>query len=234
MAEKYIKFTQNILGHDYAVGDIHGEFGKLYVALKAMGFDEAKDRLFSVGDLVDRGCCSGEALHWLNKPWFFAVKGNHEWFASLYVDGEMDYITYAMNGGAWLMELAENDQKVYATAFEQLPIAIEIVTSKGAVGIVHADCPFLRWEDFIAHIEEKTDPITEGDLCYQAIFSRDRYESGSEHFVEGIRALAVGHTTMGKPKVLGNVYYLDTGGWRAEQGKKFTFLELESLSLLSY
>jgi serine/threonine protein phosphatase 1 len=60
------------------VGDIHGHFQRLQQCLEAVGFDPAVDRLFSVGDLVDRGPHSEAALDWLAQPWFHAVQGNHE------------------------------------------------------------------------------------------------------------------------------------------------------------
>ncbi|WP_183132684.1 metallophosphoesterase, partial [Pseudomonas amygdali] len=49
------RFAENTVGRDFAVGDIHGHFTRLQVALDVAGFNPAVDRLFSVGDLVDRG-----------------------------------------------------------------------------------------------------------------------------------------------------------------------------------
>ena len=49
------RFAQNTVGRDFAVGDIHGCFTELQRGLEAIGFDPSTDRLFSVGDLVDRG-----------------------------------------------------------------------------------------------------------------------------------------------------------------------------------
>ena len=49
------RFAQNIAGRDFAVGDIHGCFTELQRGLDAIGFNPNTDRLFSVGDLVDRG-----------------------------------------------------------------------------------------------------------------------------------------------------------------------------------
>ncbi len=48
-------FGDNLSGKDYVVGDIHGQFHKLENLLYEKGFDVNKDRLFSAGDLVDRG-----------------------------------------------------------------------------------------------------------------------------------------------------------------------------------
>jgi len=49
------RFALNTHRRDFAVGDIHGAFDALQRAMEAIGFDARKDRLFSVGDLVDRG-----------------------------------------------------------------------------------------------------------------------------------------------------------------------------------
>lgn len=56
-------FKQNKHGRDLFVGDIHGNFSLLIHALKHLHFDKYKDRLFSVGDLTDRG---EDSLHCLN------------------------------------------------------------------------------------------------------------------------------------------------------------------------
>jgi len=50
-------FGENREGRDFVVGDIHGMFGHLRMLLKQVSFDAEVDRLFSVGDLVDR--CPG-------------------------------------------------------------------------------------------------------------------------------------------------------------------------------
>ena len=73
---KYYK--KNEKGKDYVVGDIHGEFLKLEEKLKSINFNPKVDRLFSVGDLTDRGSSSISVLDWINRKWFIPVKGNHE------------------------------------------------------------------------------------------------------------------------------------------------------------
>lgn len=83
------RFERNTTGRDLIVGDIHGCFTKLQAALDAVGFDRTVDRLFSVGDLVDRGPESDQVLNWLGQPWFHAVMGNHEQMAVMYHAGEL-------------------------------------------------------------------------------------------------------------------------------------------------
>ena len=63
---------------DLVVGDLHGHFDTLEHALEQLAFDESTDRLFSVGDLIDRGPRSEAALEWLDQDRIAPVRGNHE------------------------------------------------------------------------------------------------------------------------------------------------------------
>ena len=66
-------------GRDLVIGDFHGEFDTLEHALETLGFQPARDRLFTVGDLIDRGPRSADALEWLENGRFAgSVRGNHE------------------------------------------------------------------------------------------------------------------------------------------------------------
>ena len=80
-------------------------FGALEALLVQIEFDEKVDRLFSVGDLVDRGPESPRALEWLAKPWFFACRGNHEQFVIDSIDPEQYELWINHNGGEWWLEL---------------------------------------------------------------------------------------------------------------------------------
>ena len=69
------RFSKNLVGRDFVVGDIHGAFTKLKQALEKIEFNTEVDRLFCVGDLVDRGGENEQATDWLFKPWFHTVRG---------------------------------------------------------------------------------------------------------------------------------------------------------------
>ena len=60
------------------LGDLHGHYPALLHLLNTVQFDPTVDRLFSVGELIDRGPDSLACLQLLQQPWFYAVLGNHE------------------------------------------------------------------------------------------------------------------------------------------------------------
>lgn len=222
------RYPRNETGRDLVVGDIHGHFSNLLNVLLAIEFDGEKDRLFSVGDLVDRGPESHHAVRWLQQPWFHAVMGNHEDTAIRYEKGNpVDPGIYRANGGGWFMELRPDQQKLYADEFRKLPIAMEVETADGIVGIVHADCPFLTWEQMCQALEAPSRPSLAGRVADRCMWSRERVELRSRECVEGVRAVVVGHTPMDEPLILGNVYHIDTAGWHPEG--RFTLLDLATL-----
>lgn len=218
------RFAPNTAGRDFAVGDIHGHFTRLQATLDAAGFDPATDRLFSVGDLVDRGPESLEAIEWLDRPWFHAVRGNHEEMTvSSFREGNTEL--HFCNGGAWFYALASDERAEVVMVLESMPLAIEVETESGIVGIVHADVPYGRWVDFKLSMETGS-PAESEHVQAVAQWSRSRISDGDTEPVTGISAVVVGHTPLRQPAVLGNVYHIDTAGW---MDGHFTLLNLGTL-----
>ena len=71
-------FAANACGRDFVVGDVHGCFRTLERALAELQFDADRDRLFGVGDLVNRGPHSVEAVDWLEQRFTAVTLGNHD------------------------------------------------------------------------------------------------------------------------------------------------------------
>ena len=224
---RFRRIAANSKGRDLAVGDIHGHFQRLQQCLDRANFDPETDRLISVGDLVDRGPHSAEALAWLAKPWFHAVQGNHESLAITYLyGGRLDLEMYRAAGGGWFLDLPRHEQEVFVEQFLQLPIALEVQTTAGLVGVLHADSPFNDW----AALRESLlfdDDARVREVCQ---WSRQRLKDGDTEPVAGLRALLVGHTPVLQAKRLGNVWHLDTGGWASGH---FTLLDLASLTVVT-
>lgn len=63
----------------YVMGDIHGCFDELQHILKQINLS-GEDKLYLVGDYIDRGTQSREVLEWLEKcpENVFPIKGNHD------------------------------------------------------------------------------------------------------------------------------------------------------------
>lgn len=224
------RFARNTQGRDFAVGDIHGHFTRLQAALDAAGFDPAVDRLFSVGDLVDRGPECRDTLTWLAKPWFHAVRGNHDDYVVRF--DTCDIGNWVYNGGAWFAGLAWDEQREFAVQFAELPVAIEVEAGAGLVGLVHAECPFDSW-DVLRN--ELISPLSRSRLklaMNACMWSRKRIEHGDDSTVAQIRAIVCGHTPVRQPVVLGNVYHIDTGGWLPDGSGHFTLLNLHTLETI--
>ena len=103
----------------------------------------------------------------------------------------------------------------------ELPIAIEVETSAGAVGLLHADCPVLFWPRLESALQDRYKRTSAA--CQ---WSRDRLRQMDRTGILGVRAVVAGHTPVPTPLALGNVYHIDTEGWNEGY---FTFLDLESL-----
>lgn len=205
-AVKY--FSLNEMGRDFVVGDLHGMFPHLEQLLVRVDFDESRDRLFSVGDLVDRGPASRESLRWLSFPWFHACRGNHEQFAiDSVTPKELDFwVRY--NGGEWWLDLGLDLQRQYRDAFLRMPMALEVETRSGMVGIVHADVPpGLSWDGFKQLLEEGDSEV----LTY-TLFSRNRINGAGYHrpVAGDIDRIYCGHTPVRKPFSVDNVHFIDT------------------------
>lgn len=222
------RFEINTAGRDFAVGDIHGHFTQLQSALDATEFDPAVDRLFSVGDLVDRGPECRDVLAWLDKPWFNAVRGNHDDYVVRF--DTCDAENWIYNGGSWFAGMNRDEQEEFRVQFAELPFAIEVETAGGLVGIVHAECGRTTWAQFRAELLEPIHSRQEQkSMRNTAMWSRKRIDAMDESGIPDLRAMIVGHEVVSEATWLGNVVYIDTGGHR---GGHFTLLNLQTLECI--
>ncbi len=204
-------FGKNSCGRDFVVGDIHGCFTAFERLLTQVNFDPECDRIFSVGDLIDRGYESHRAVEFLNYPWFHAIMGNHE---RMLIDACDDASVYEnwvrYNGGAWWKHVPSVARPRIRRVMEQLPLAFEVSTAIGQVGVVHADIPTgISWVKFVQSLGG------DSDMKEYALWSRNRYKYfrmlGRTVPVDGIDLVVFGHTPMSTPLHTANVYYIDTG-----------------------
>ena len=152
MSDLLWHFDINKSGRDFVVGDLHGCIDEFEALLKQVDFDYSKDRMFSVGDLVDRGPDSMACLRLLREPWFHAVMGNHE---DMMLDAVGSNLSqgveqWDMNGGEWgIARFEDGDPEFFdlVDLVDELPYAIIIKTVElGLIGVAHAEPPS-KWSE---------------------------------------------------------------------------------------
>ena len=226
------RMALNVHGRDFFVGDLHGMFGFLALLLKERGFNPETDRLFSVGDLIDRGPDNLEALHWLQQPWFHAVLGNHDHMALDALEStEAEDIWINVNGGDWAEDADPAALNALRARLAALPYALDIEHRLGRVGVIHADIPpGINWAYFMRRLALER----QGDAPQTGIravtWGRERMLGCSAEDapdVAGIAYVICGHTSVRHPQWRGNVAYIDTGAFRS--GGSLTVATLDEL-----
>ncbi len=242
------KLPSNSSGKDYVVGDLHGCFELLEKLLVAVSFDKTKDRLFSVGDLIDRGPDSLRCLELLFEPWFYAVQGNHElmmldFFVPYLNTGKLERFEdledtgFLEYGGQWVKNYFDPEQQMMTSAFNRclleifkMPLILLVGEGEHRFHVIHAELvkPDYRQSGQIAWLDSDID----GWLEYQEIplEVEDRLYwgrtlmtvIGNDHdcpkILEGLSPTFCGHTFDKAPRKLYSHINIDTGGFMSFNG----------------
>lgn len=220
------KISRNLKGKDYAVGDIHGCYSKLYEVLKKIRFDYEKDRLFCVGDLCDRGPESSGVINFLNNSWVHSTKGNHEQILFDYENGHINDEDMANVGASWWLSVSVENKSEILKRLAKLPLAIELETKTGKVGLLHGECPVADWNMLERSLKGILGFRFTNTLLWGAGSTTNTYPT------KNIDAVIVGHMTQNSYKLVGNTHLLDTGAVYA--GGFFTILDIETLTPVFY
>lgn len=150
----------NTLGRDFVIGDLHGSYSVFENLLKGINFDPTKDRIISVGDMVDRGPDSLKCLELIREPWFHPVLANHEKMMIDKFSGGWSGAYWYQNGGQWGAEahnyfkaMKDPESQMIPTdeamqlidlipLVEELPFLITVNTKSGKkFHVLHAELP---------------------------------------------------------------------------------------------
>jgi serine/threonine protein phosphatase 1 len=209
-----LRLDQNVLGRDFVIGDIHGAYDLVIAGMKEVRFNTLTDRILCTGDLIDRGAGSFRCLKFLERPYVFAVSGNHDYdFSKLSYEEIQTLASVNFNGMKWAKDLSREQLTSLQIKLASLPIAMEVPTERGLVGIVHADVPAgWSWQKFTKALEEGDSQALE-----TALYGRDRIQDRDDSGVDGVGRVFVGHTVVWNgPQRFCNVYAVDSGAVFAE------------------
>ena len=200
---RFERWAANEVGRDYVAGDVHGCYRTLEEILRREHFNPDTDRLFAVGDLVNRGPHSADATEWLRTRITRSVAGNHD----VSVLGTLLRYPRAPRTG-WLGALDRTARTRLADALYELPLGLELATRHGPVGIVHAGV-VRRDFDQTRRLCDRGDQATIDQVL---LGGRDEGWRGARGTpVAGVALLVTGHEPLRRADSDGYWHRIDTG-----------------------
>lgn len=198
-------FNINNQGADYFVGDIHGNYALLIEQLKKIQFNFNVDRLFAVGDIIDRGEQSEKCLELLIEPWFNSVLGNHEYLFLQGFNSPECWQILIKNGGQWIKKWFNTPNKLLAWAHLvriKMPLSMSVKTEFGIIGITHAEAP-ADWHELESlEVNEKS--------IIPLIWQRRNLIEPSGEAINNIDAVIHGHNSLKSTIIINNQLWIDT------------------------
>jgi serine/threonine protein phosphatase 1 len=209
------RYATNTIGRDFVVGDLHGCYDLFMQLLDEIKFDKEKDRMFSVGDLGDRGPDSLKCLALIREKWFIPVAGNHE---QMILDAacqpKFDWQLWIANGGAWATTITKEELLDLAAEVAELPLAIVVGDGAQRFNVIHAE-----YHGSDADLEGDLENIdTHSPVPMSVMWGRDLINGTvdeSKH--AGLSPTFVGHTPVEQVGCVGSHIYIDTGAFLAQR-----------------
>jgi serine/threonine protein phosphatase 1 len=225
--EKVQYFDRNKEGRDFVIGDLHGMFHTFQTLLKEINFDKTKDRMFSVGDLVDRGPENMECLELLYEPWFHAVRGNHEdmMIYAIKHNNTTSWEHWIANGGSWHLHQDQTLLKELANKADELPYVIVIgKNDEKRFNIVHAE--MYKAQDENLATDEDIDDWFFSDYHEQGMIWGRTIPQFPQKFEKvdlpyGLSTTFCGHTPAEMPKSVMTHMFIDTGAVFSKEGRDY-------------
>ena len=204
-------------------GDIHGQFDGLMKLVDFIDYS-TDDKLFFLGDLIDRGDRSAEVVRWVMENGHTCLRGNHEQMcldAHQGKEGSLVWKGWQMNGGTNTLESYGDGgvTREHIDWMQQLPLFMDL----GDAWLVHAGL------NPNVPLELQGAP----EFCW----IREEFHSASEPFFAD-KIIITGHTiTFVFPNVppgnlvLGKGWLdIDTGGYHPRSGW-LSALDLDSATV---
>ena len=241
---KIQRHSENTQGRDFIVGDLHGCLRQLHALLNHVRFDPAMDRLFCVGDLVNRGPDSEGCLELLREPWFYAVLGNHDAMLIAWIMGGQGsrrnrlYKKAFVSNRGWKWAMRFTRAGEFLPLLQALPLVRVVGQGEGRFHVAHAELQGSSdWTD--ALLDQSPDAEWErrrfvtgfgdiGDGVDAVLWGRSlrlRFAQGEAmpNDEAGLSRTYVGHTITVLPDStqilsVADHVFLDTGAYKQDRG----------------
>ncbi|MEC9358670.1 MAG: metallophosphoesterase [Pseudomonadota bacterium] len=235
-------------GRFIVVGDIHGRMDLLMRLVRLIGYDPFIDRMISLGDLVDRGPDSAEAVRWFAGGTLrTALLGNHDaMLLASEFDGRAAKI-WNHNGGQWSEQHDPFDLNLLRRLVSGFPLSVELhLANSRKIGLVHAEVrPGATWHQVRTAEFHHRDAIDDfsASIVSSLLWGRQRchtmralsrlapgVQPDAEHRpwiarvlrpVRGVDLIICGHTILParEPLRFGSHLFIDTGAYQAPDGR---------------
>ena len=227
MSGQIVKHGINSDGKDFIVGDIHGCLSDFSAMLKAIGFNKKTDRMFSVGDLIDRGPDSVSCLSLMFDDWFYPIIGNHEQMMidAVLSPSDLDMCNMAdrklalweSNGGEWNRDADMSLLTAMATELTTLPYIRIIGDGDLRINLVHAELVGISDSNVDEWCESSIPSYQLNSMIWgRTIATNLRYANAAEgapFHSPNLSLTIVGHTPLDNPIFYApdNHLFIDTG-----------------------
>lgn len=244
------RIGNNSKGRDFVVADLHGCRGLLEARLAAIGFNRAVDRLFSVGDLIDRGPTSYETLCLIVEPWFEFVIGNHEAMLLTYLHKRYSNyhspIDFLYNGGDWFEELTpaqvSHFEKVLLPVLLNAPLVLRVEDDDAPFHVLHAEAMKRGNRELLTDLDLANPDSVDaaetslnwsrrlvGNAESALAFTTADGQAGQLIIAEpglepGLSLTYVGHSILAHPVLHRSHLFLDCGAYLENEGEGYLML----------
>ena len=222
----------------YLMSDIHGDWFRFNQMMRKIQFSN-EDFLYVVGDIVDCGPENLKLLYQLRyDPRICVIKGNHELFAQMYLEGTLDGWQWDMWGGAVtrqeIDQLSMRNKDDLLDYLSNLPLYYPVRWGQTECVLTHsgyhADYPVYNQDGTINVKESIYEAASNSEFDY--LISLDLHHIPAR--LEFDLYLIVGHYPIGlynhrNGKIYRNRRYidLDCGNSYREEGGKLGCLRME-------
>lgn len=222
---KHISLKGNSLGSDYVVTDVNGCLSVLSSLLDSVKFS-SNDRLFLVGNTIDKGAHSKELIDFSKAENIYPLIGSSELIMCMALHPSAPASTvdvfseqWDLHGGAWRHALSKTEMARLYSIVSKWPVSITI-DGDHRFGLVHSESPFDSWDKFVA--SELTYELLNDATTGQTILQGAR-----DGFISGVDCVISGHTQLARPPVtVGNCRFINHG---IVIGRKAKIYKLEEL-----